>query len=442
MNIVTRFGLISLSLAIFSLTTSAQGRFSGKLGYGVSPKGHPYDYSQFGTFLQEVANTCNGGVVYANANWRDNLQSSGIIPNVQKVVCSLQPSPYNYVDMITYAWATYPQLYLNVPTNPTNNWTNPDMKNLFLRMLINTADSLGPTYLFIGNEVSAYWVQDSLDYPNWVGFYHTAYDSIKAHSPATKVGTIFNYEHLTGNGVLTGWTTPHWSAFTLFDTSKIDILGLTVYPFFNYDSASKVPITYLNAIFSRMGNKPVAITETGWPADSFIGTWVSSPQQQVDYVNKIFSVINGKNVEVVNWLFLNYMMDNSNTAAVKIFKSVALRDSLGNDRPALATWLSYCSAATGIGSPSSPIAGYSLQQNYPNPFNPSTIIRFSLPQRSHVTLKVFDVLGREVTTLVDGKLQPGEHSVVFNAKDLPSGVYFYCLTTATLSQTKLMEVLK
>jgi len=83
-----------------------------------------------------------------------------------------------------------------------------------------------------------------------------------------------------------------------------------------------------------------------------------------------------------------------------------------------------------------------LQQNYPNPFNPSTTIRFSLPQRSHVMLKVFDVLGREVATLVDGEFIAGDHSVVFDAKGLPSGVYFYRLTTPTFSQTKPMEVIK
>lgn len=85
---------------------------------------------------------------------------------------------------------------------------------------------------------------------------------------------------------------------------------------------------------------------------------------------------------------------------------------------------------------------FAVLQNYPNPFNPTTTIRFSLPQRSHVTLKVFDILGKEVATLVDGDLNPGEHSVVFNATKLPSGVYFYRLNTSTFSQTKRMEVLK
>jgi len=97
---------------------------------------------------------------------------------------------------------------------------------------------------------------------------------------------------------------------------------------------------------------------------------------------------------------------------------------------------------TNIISPFSPVRGYTLHQNYPNPFNPSTTIRFSLPQRSHVTLKVFDVLGREVARLVNEKKDAGEHRVVWDATGLPSGVYFYRLTTPTFSQTKKMEVIR
>ncbi len=85
---------------------------------------------------------------------------------------------------------------------------------------------------------------------------------------------------------------------------------------------------------------------------------------------------------------------------------------------------------------------YVLEQNYPNPFNPSTTIRFSLPKREHVTLKVYDVLGREVAKLVDGELVAGEHTVVFNAENLSSGIYFYRLTSLNFSQTNSMMVVK
>lgn len=83
-----------------------------------------------------------------------------------------------------------------------------------------------------------------------------------------------------------------------------------------------------------------------------------------------------------------------------------------------------------------------LFQNHPNPFNPSTTIRFSLPKNEYVQLKVFNMLGQEIAKLVDGELNSGEHTVVFNANDLSSGIYFYRLTTDTFSQTKAMGVVK
>ncbi len=81
-------------------------------------------------------------------------------------------------------------------------------------------------------------------------------------------------------------------------------------------------------------------------------------------------------------------------------------------------------------------------QNYPNPFNPVTRISFSIPQKSQIKLKVFDVLGREISLLADGVYEAGKYEVEFNASNLPSGVYFYNLTTASGSFTKKMMVIK
>ena len=69
-------------------------------------------------------------------------------------------------------------------------------------------------------------------------------------------------------------------------------------------------------------------------------------------------------------------------------------------------------------------AAFSLGQNYPNPFNPSTTIRFGLPSAGDVSLIVYDVLGREVTTLVKGILDVGYHTATWNASSVASGVYF------------------
>jgi hypothetical protein len=85
---------------------------------------------------------------------------------------------------------------------------------------------------------------------------------------------------------------------------------------------------------------------------------------------------------------------------------------------------------------------YGLGQNYPNPFNPSTTIEFSLPQSSFVTLKIHDVLGKEIATLVAAKLDAGRHQVEWASNNLPSGVYFYRLEAESFAQTKKLMVLR
>jgi beta-glucosidase len=85
---------------------------------------------------------------------------------------------------------------------------------------------------------------------------------------------------------------------------------------------------------------------------------------------------------------------------------------------------------------------FALDQNYPNPFNPMSTITFSIPSSSFVTLKVYDALGREVSTLVRGELHAGVHTREMNGEALPSGVYFYRLQAGSFMQTKRCVLLK
>jgi len=87
-------------------------------------------------------------------------------------------------------------------------------------------------------------------------------------------------------------------------------------------------------------------------------------------------------------------------------------------------------------------SGFALYQNFPNPFNPKTTICFLLPQRAQVTLKVFDFIGREITTLVNQELNPGDHSVIFNAQNLASGVYFFRLQAGSFIEQRKMVLVK
>jgi|WetSurMetagenome_2_1015567.scaffolds.fasta_scaffold20022_3 photosystem II stability/assembly factor-like uncharacterized protein len=87
-------------------------------------------------------------------------------------------------------------------------------------------------------------------------------------------------------------------------------------------------------------------------------------------------------------------------------------------------------------------SSYSLSQNYPNPFNPSSIIRFQIKDSRLVTLRVYDMLGKEVATLVNEKLAPGTYEANFDGSNLTSGIYFYRLTTGDFSETKKMLMIK
>ena len=86
--------------------------------------------------------------------------------------------------------------------------------------------------------------------------------------------------------------------------------------------------------------------------------------------------------------------------------------------------------------------GYELEQNYPNPFNPATNIEFTIPQTQHVTLTVYDMLGRQVEVLVDERVQSGTHTATFNAGDIASGTYIYRLSTGDFQISRQMMFVK
>ncbi len=99
-------------------------------------------------------------------------------------------------------------------------------------------------------------------------------------------------------------------------------------------------------------------------------------------------------------------------------------------------------ATTDISDRSQIPAEFKLYQNYPNPFNPSTVIKFSIPYQSYVTLKVYDLLGKEIVTLLSEKLSAGEYQMDFTAENLQSGLYFYKLTAGNFNEVKKMILMK
>ena len=122
---------------------------------------------------------------------------------------------------------------------------------------------------------------------------------------------------------------------------------------------------------------------------------------------------------------------------------IAIGSQLKNNIGSVSVW-SVRQDITGvsdIGNIQTPTT-FSLSQNYPNPFNPVTVINYSISEASFVSLKIFDIQGSEINTLVFQVMQTGNHSIEFNAKNLTSGVYFYQLKTNKYVETRKMLLLK
>ncbi len=175
--------------------------------------------------------------------------------------------------------------------------------------------------------------------------------------------------------------------------------------------------------------------------NSIIATWVSNDGDSIN-------VRRG----VVNFLGTTVYKRNNNTASTSVSPTCMIYS------PNASTNLSAISYAgfgptniyanqegliTGINQNGNEIpADFSLSQNYPNPFNPTTNINFSIPKNGLVKIAVFDMLGREVATIVNKEMSAGSYTADFDASQLSSGIYFYKLTSGSFSDTKKMMLVK
>ncbi len=156
-----------------------------------------------------------------------------------------------------------------------------------------------------------------------------------------------------------------------------------------------------------------------------------------------------------NWQLIELPIEYfDDRVPASIFISFSIFDSTGAEPAAIDSWvlmdnLSLGGIATGIKDEKNAPLSFSLSQNYPNPFNPTTTIKYSIPmlEALHATsqlvqLKIYDLLGREIASLVNEKQPAGNYSVNFNGSNLTSGVYIIRLTAGNYVQSKKMTLMK
>ncbi|MEJ2615158.1 MAG: T9SS type A sorting domain-containing protein [Ignavibacteriaceae bacterium] len=139
----------------------------------------------------------------------------------------------------------------------------------------------------------------------------------------------------------------------------------------------------------------------------------------------------------ITWSSVNSGLVNNVISALTVYDSKLFAGTHGG------IWYRPLSELiTSIEKPSFELSKFYLYQNYPNPFNPITTITYSLPKNSFVTLKIYDLLGREVVTLVNEEKHSGTYKVIWNAQNKPSGIYFYKITAGGYSKAHKMILMK
>ena len=183
----------------------------------------------------------------------------------------------------------------------------------------------------------------------------------------------------------------------------------------------------------------VTFDSTGYPVKVMLFRSVVKYNQilvaSVDFESMYISTDNGfhwmpfNDGIIKDWTFVDVAVYGTNIWGLRDFTGTAYRRPVAD-------------LITGVNIMRSPVSEFTLMQNYPNPFNPSTMIRYALPHRSHVTLAVYNTLGQQVAQLVNSDIEPGYHEIQFNATKLASGLYFYRIQAGSYVETKRLMLLR
>ncbi len=242
-----------------------------------------------------------------------------------------------------------------------------------------------------------------------------------------------------------GWLQPYQSVLT----AKVDS-AKTSWSFVTEKVKAGAGSALLSYAFSSGSGGIIEVKATGFPPVDFytsIGVWINgdmsnssvefrfAPNDQIWNVGKIYWR---------GWKFVHVPIATI-TGANKILKSIVIRQDSGFTDPGKLYFDEFQLNAVVTGNRSSEqwtINNYSLEQNYPNPFNPSTEIRFFVPVAGHISLRVHDLLGREIAVLRDDIVTAGAQTVTFDASELPSGVYYYTMRSGAFRETRKMMLIK
>jgi hypothetical protein len=283
-----------------------------------------------------AARASHGRIVAYHIGWRDNENGirpscgtpPGFASNIEAAVAT-----YGFTLSLVVGWSTGAgEPDLACAPELTNDWSNPTTRARYKDVVVGLVTKLAPAYLFLGNEVNTWFLAHPTDWANWLSELDDVAKAARAASPSTKVGTVYQYDHLRGGGAKNGWTdAPQWQLVADV-VGKVDVLGITTYPYFDYDTPSTVPDDHYAELRSRWAGE-LAITETAWRA-SPSAPYAGSVADQAAWPTRMHQLF-GPRLRYATWLLLN---DADPSVDLGPFAATGLRDSAGVPRQADAAW--------------------------------------------------------------------------------------------------------
>ena len=168
-------------------------------------------------------------------------------------------------------------------------------------------------------------------------------------------------------------------------------------------------------------------------------SWITATE-----INNYGFEIERRNAESINWMNVGFVSGNGNSTEIKYYNYEDNSVPVGKFvyRLKQLDYNGNFQYSKEVEATILPANNFILNQNYPNPFNPVTRISYSIPENAFTTLKVYDILGNEIQTLISRELPAGSYEVEFDGKGLPSGVYIYKLNSGKFVKTLKMNLLK
>ncbi len=222
----------------------------------------------------------------------------------------------------------------------------------------------------------------------------------------------------------------HWSVFMVSGHTAIPAVYAVTTPDSGYSVDNLIPAAPANVAGSVKFN-------------SIILSWNASPDEDFNYFTIYRATtpnFDPKSVEPLARLTENSYQDSDVAVGTTYYYRVSAFDFSGNESAFSDEFSLLVTSVAGNGGEMP--KEYALYQNYPNPFNPTTMINFDLKESGHAVVKVYNMLGEEVMTLVDDHLEAGPHRVMVSASDLNSGIYFYKIRVNGFTAVKKMIVMK